>query len=317
MRCDMMFITKHMCRLAIVLTILASDIILGSRALGQTRGRLDAKTITLGIVSEINQKEIVEHFQPFVRYVASRLSSASTIEGKVVVVSTLSQLAALLTERRADFYMESPHPTYLINNVYGSGKLLLRRWKGGMADYHGIIFTKKSGDTKRLEDLRGKLIAFEDPESTSGHFLPKYFLSRKGFKLSQKTQIDRNVSREEVGYIFANSQDKLVDLVLTAQVAAGTFSNDDYAALDAGKKSDITILGETASLPRHLVSVRKDLAPVLVKQVEKVLLSMHQNPEGQRILQKTDGTTKFDALPGGELAIRQRLLDVFYSPEKK
>ena len=143
MRCDMMFITEHMCRLAIVLTILASDIILGSRALGQTRGRLDTKTITLGIVSEINQKEIVEHFQPFVRYVASRLSSASPIEGKVVVVSTLSQLAALLTERRADFYMESPHPTHLINNVYGSGKLLLRRWKGGMSDYHGVIFTKK------------------------------------------------------------------------------------------------------------------------------------------------------------------------------
>jgi phosphonate transport system substrate-binding protein len=313
----MMFKTKHMCRLAIVLTILASDIILGSRALGQTRGRLDAKTITLGIVSEINQKEIVEHFQPFVRYVASRLSSGSPIEGKVVVVPTLSRLAALLTERRADFYMESPHPTYLINNVYGSGKLLLRRWKGGMADYHGIIFTKKGGDTKRLEDLRGKLIAFEDPESTSGHFLPKYFLSRKGFKLLQKTQIDRNVSRGEVGYIFANSQDKLVDLVLTKQVAAGAFSNDDYAALDPEKKSDITILGETASLPRHLVSVQKNSAPVLVKQLEKVLLSMHQNPEGQRLLQKTDGTTKFDALPGGELAIRQRLLDVFYSPEKK
>jgi phosphonate transport system substrate-binding protein len=252
-----------------------------------------------------------------VRYVASGLSSASTVEGRVVVVPTLSRLAAFLTERKADFYMESPHPTYLINNVYGSGKLLLRRWKGGMADYHAIIFTKKSGDTKRLEDLRGKIIAFEDPESTSGHFLPKYFLSRKGFKVLQKTQIDRNVSPGEVGYIFANSQDKLVDLVLTKQVAAGAFSNDDYAALDAEKKSDITILGETASLPRHLVSVRKNLAPVLVKQLEKVLLSMHQDPEGQRILQKTDGTTKFDVLPGGELAIRQRLLDIFYSPEKK
>ena len=121
----------------------------------------------------------------------------------------------------------------------------------------------------------------------------------------------------EVGYIFAYSQDKLVDLVLTKQVAAGAFSNDDYATLDAEKKSDITILGETASLPRHLVSVRKNLAPVLVKRLEKVLLSMHQDPEGRPILQKTDGTTKFDALPGGELAIRQRLLDVFYSPQKK
>ena len=97
----MTFITRHVCRLAIVLTMILAFDMPGSRALGQTRGRLDAKTITLGIVSEINQKEIEEHFQPFVRYVASGLSSASTVEGRVVVVPTLSRLAAFLTERKA------------------------------------------------------------------------------------------------------------------------------------------------------------------------------------------------------------------------
>jgi hypothetical protein len=44
---------------------------------------------------------------------------------------------------------------------------------------------------------------------------------------------------------------------------------------------------------------------------------MHQDPQGQRILQRTDGTTKFDEFPGGEAAMRQRLLDTFYSAEKK
>jgi phosphonate transport system substrate-binding protein len=212
--------------------------------------------------------------------------------------------------------MESPHPTYMINSVYGAGKLLVRRWKGGMAEYHSAIFTTRNGETKRLEDLKGKIIAFEDPESTSGYFLPKLFLTKKGFKLSRQAQINAKVSPGEVGYIFAQSQDKLVDLVLTKQVAAGAFSNDDYAALDGSKKSDITILAETASLPRHLVSVRKDLAPALAKGLEKILLSMHQDPEARSILQKT-GTTKFDALPGGESAINQRLLDTYYSPEKK
>jgi hypothetical protein len=51
--------------------------------------------------------------------------------------------------------------------------------------------------------------------------------------------------------------------------------------------------------------------------VEKILLSMHEDPKGQVISRQTDGTTKFDALPGGELAISQRLLDTFYAPEKK
>jgi phosphonate transport system substrate-binding protein len=314
-----MFVTRRTRRLVFIYAVatLFVDVVLGSHALGQTSGRAEAKTITLGIVAPVHQKEIEQHFRDFVRYVASKLSSAPSIEGRIAIAPTPSGLAKLLTERRADFYLESPYPTYLINNVYGAGKLLLRRWKGGMAEYHALIFTSKNGETKRLEDLRGKIITFEDPGSTSGYFLPKFFLSRRGFKLSEKSRIEPNVPAGEVGYIFAYSQNKLVDLVLSKQVAAGAFSNDDYAILDEGKKSEITILAETDKLPRHLVSVRKDLAPVLTDRLEKTLLAMDKDPEGRRILQRTDETTKFDALPGGELAMRQRLLDTFYSPEKK
>ena len=307
-----MLVTNHARKLAILASILLLEIVPGSRAAGQTQ----AATITLGIVAETNQKEIEAHFQDFVRYVARKLSSASKMEGKIVIAPTQSRLANLLNERKADFYMESSHPTYMINNVYGAGTLLLRRWKGGMADYHASIFAAKNSATKRLEDLRGKIIAFEDPESTSGYFLPKLLLTRKGFKISP-TQLGADVPRDQVGYVFAGSQDKLVDLVLTKKTAAGAFSNDDYAALEESKKSAITILAETASLPRHLVSIRKTLPPVLAKGLEKTLLAMHQNPEGRSILKNADGTTKFDALPGGELAVRQKLLDIYYFPEKK
>ena len=315
----LMFVIRQTRRLAFVAAIATFliDILLGCRAMGQTPGRLAAKTITLGIVAEINQQEVEEHFRDFVRYVARKLSSPSAIEGRIAMAPTHARLASFLTERKADFFMESPYPTYLINSVYGAGKLLLRRWKGGMADYHTLFFTARNGEIKSLEDLRGKTIAFEDPGSTSGHYLPKFFLSRKGFKLSQKSQIEANVSAGEIGYVFAYSQDKLVDWVLTKQAAAGAFSNDDYATLDERKKSGLTMLAETDSLPRHIVSVRKDLAPALVNRLEKILLSMHQDPEGRLILQRADGTTKFEALPGGELAMRQRLLDAFYFSAKK
>jgi phosphonate transport system substrate-binding protein len=308
-----MSIIKPICGVAIFATILVVEILASDQVAAQS-----AKTMTLGIVAETHQKEIEQHFQEFVRYVATKLSgSTAPMQGRVVLTTTQSRLANLLREKRADFYMESPHPTFIINNVYGAGKLLLRRWKGGMADYPAAIFTSKSGEPKRLEDLKGKIIAFEDAESTSGFFLPKLFLTKKGFRLSQKAQIDAAVGRDEIGYIFAQSQGKLVDLVLAKKVAAGAFSNDDYATLDSNKKAEVVILAETASLPRHLVSVRKDLPAALAKGLEKTLLSMHQNSEGRSILQKADGTTKFDALPGGELAVRQRLLDTYYSPQKQ
>ena len=78
-----------------------------------------------------------------------------------------------------------------------------------------------------------------------------------------------------------------------------------------------SILAHTERLPRHLLSVRSDLAPQLVGQLNDVLVAMHDDAEGQRILKKTDQTTKFDVLPGGEAALRKRLLDSFFSPERK
>ena len=62
----MMFVTKQARSLAIFSAILLFEIILVSRAAGQTPGRSEAKTITLGIVAETNQKEIEAHFQDFV-----------------------------------------------------------------------------------------------------------------------------------------------------------------------------------------------------------------------------------------------------------
>ncbi|HYA27506.1 MAG TPA: hypothetical protein VEI95_01720 [Acidobacteriota bacterium] len=42
---------------------------------------------------------------------------------------------------------------------------------------------------------------------------------------------------------------------------------------------------------------------------------MSDDEEGRRILSRTDQTTKFDRLPGGEAALRKRLVDSFYSLE--
>jgi hypothetical protein len=44
---------------------------------------------------------------------------------------------------------------------------------------------------------------------------------------------------------------------------------------------------------------------------------MHEDDEGRRILNKTDQTTKFDRLPGGEAGLRKRLLDSFFSADRK
>lgn len=290
---------------------------LGQVAAAETGKKFESKTITLGLVSETGRSAIEEHFRDFVRYVARRLSSGPEIEGKVLVAATPFQLVKLLEQRRVDFYVESAYPTYTINYVHGAGKTLLRRWKSGMTEYQGLIFTSRDSGIRRLEDLRGKTIVFEDPGSTSAYLLPKVFLQRSGFKLVQKREFDPYASPMEISYLFAYSQQKLLDLVLKKQAAAGAFSNDDHANLSDRDKSDITVLAQTERLPRHLLSVRSDLSSTIAGRLEEILLVMHEDEVGRRILNKTDQTTKFDQLPGGEAVLRRRLLETFYSPDKK
>src|SRR5437667_5651536 len=76
----------------------------------QTVTKTETKSITLGIVAETNQKEIEEHFRDFVNYIARRLFPGSAIEGKIVIVPSLIDLAKMLEQKKVDFYMES---TYL------------------------------------------------------------------------------------------------------------------------------------------------------------------------------------------------------------
>ena len=132
-------------------------------------------------------------------YAAHKLSATAEIKGMVVVVPTPGQMMKLLEEKRVDFYMESPYPTYLVNRL-GAGKLLLR-WKGGIGEYRSLIFTSKDSSIARRK-FRGKIIAFEDPGSTSGYFLPKLFLLKKGFSVVEKPSAGAKVSSGEIGYIL-------------------------------------------------------------------------------------------------------------------
>ncbi len=289
---------------------------LGVEARGQIGNPGEIRTLSLGVVSEVNRAMVVDHFRDFVLYVARRLVPGMNVEGKVLLAPTPFQLVKLVDQKRIDFFLESAYPTYIVDYVHGVGKPILRRWKSGMAEYQSLIFSGAAG-IKRLEELRGNTIAFEDPGSTSGYLLPKAFLLRSGFKLLEKPRFDPDPSPNDVRYVFAYSQEKLLDLVMTRQAAAGAISNDDLATLDGKTKKELIVLARTDRLPRHLVSVRSDLAPSLVGRLQKILLTMHEDNEGRRILKQIDNTTKFDALPDGEPGLRRMLAEAFSSPGKK
>jgi len=257
-----------------------------------------AASIKLG---SINASPVAEsrRFWPFATYLARQLQSEGIDEAKVVVAETIPAMSSFLQSRDADFYIDGFYPSLAVSRLSGS-KLLVRRWKMKKSDYRSFIFTRKDSGIARLEDLKGKVIAFDEPYSSSGYFFPKIDLLEKGLRLTLKIQGSDPVKSDEVGYIFGHGDSNTILLVANKAVAAGATDDQKYLTLAKNLES-LKIVHETVSFPRQIVSYRADLPANLVTKVKEVLLNMHQTNEGRQVLQAFESTTKFDEIPARDI----------------
>jgi len=259
-----------------------------------------AGPLNIGSISSEPVAEI-RKFLPFARYLAKELQSEEIDQGKIIVANNIPQMANFLREGNVDLYIDSPFPVLAASRLSGS-KFLLRRWKKGSAQYHSVIFTKNDGVISRLEDLRGKIVAFEEPFSSSGYFFPKVALMQEGFKLVPKGNASDPVGRDEVGYIFSLDDENTMVWVLRGKVVAGAMDDQSYLREARRHINSLKVVYKDPPLPRHIVSYRANLSAKLVARIKEILAKMDQSEGGKKALQDFERTTKFDDIPESSMA---------------
>ena len=243
----------------------------------------------------------IKKFLPLAEYLEKHLQDDGIKEAKVVVTKDVFQMGALLKERKVDVYIDSLFPSVAANLLSGS-KFLVRRWKRGRPDYRSVIYEKKDGNLHRVENLKGHILAFEEPFSTSGYFIPKIALVQAGLKLVPKPDPTKPIDPQEIGYVFSLDDENTFAWVLRGVVAAGATDDYTYQRQTHRYPNSLKVIHTTSSFPRHLVSYRADLAPKLVTKVKNILIQMDQSEEGRRALKDFERTTKFDELPSSSTA---------------
>ncbi len=263
-------------------------------------GVTGAGTLRIGSIGARPAEEF-RKFAPLARYLAAQLQSEGIEKDEVVVAKSVSEMANLLREGKVDLYIDSPFPVLAVRHLAGT-KLLLRRWKKGVSEYHTVFFTMVDSGIDRLKDLRGKMIGFDDSYSTTGYFVPKVVLLQAGLKVTPKNDASDLVAPSEVGYVFSGDDENLMVWVLRKKVAAGAMDNQGYENLARGRLDSLKIIYRTFSLPRQIVSCRTDLPVPMVGRIKSLLLKMDQSEEGRRSLQDFEETARFDEIPEGALA---------------
>ncbi len=146
-----------------------------------------------------------------------------------------------------------------IDSNGGVEPLVANQELDGALGYHSILIVKSDSPYKKLEDLKGKTLAWADPNSTSGFLIPLVSLRGAGI------EPDKYFGKT----LFSGGHEQSVLGVIGGQFDSGfTWSSKGHnagqirAMVDRGvlKMDQFRVIWESPLIPNPLVVVRKDMA---------------------------------------------------------
>ena len=255
-----------------------------------------AQVSTLGDIDATEPTKKILRFQPLANYLAQHLNEHGIERGEVVIARNIEEMARFLREGQVDIYFDSPFPTLAVQELSGS-RIILRRWKGGLAEYWSTYIVLRASGISSAEGFVVKVIAFEEPASTSGFLMPWETLIQQGFNLMEVASPGSQVPSDRIGYFFSGDPENTVELLLRGEVVGGGVSNQDYEELPPELEERIVAFDRSITVPRQLVSVRDGLDDDLVTGVVEILAGLNQTDEGRLLLDGLKKTMMFDTLP--------------------
>jgi phosphonate transport system substrate-binding protein len=133
--------------------------------------------------------------------------------------------------------------------------------------FQAVVIVPKDSPAKTLADLKGQDVAFGDPASTSGTWVPRYQLLAAGL-----------VSGRDYTLRVLGAHDAVALAVANHKVAAGGLSLPIYDRLIKEGKIDgnaVRILAESPAIPEYMWTFREGLAPAFKEQVRQAFTTVN------------------------------------------
>jgi phosphonate transport system substrate-binding protein len=137
--------------------------------------------ITLGVVTGENEADRTVRYQPVRAYLEQALGVTVKWRAATDYAGIIEGVKAKKIQL-AHFGPAAYAQCWIVTN--GAVQPLVSEVdEHGTFGYYSVILVKADSPYQRLEDLKGKKFAFADPNSTSGHQAPRYFLTEQGYNV--------------------------------------------------------------------------------------------------------------------------------------
>ncbi|MCY7376190.1 MAG: phosphate/phosphite/phosphonate ABC transporter substrate-binding protein [Pyrinomonadaceae bacterium] len=160
-------------------------------------------------------------------------------------------------------------------------ELLLVGELNGKTTYKSYWLALKEKPYEKVEDLRGKPVAFASKTSTSGFIIPLWDLRRKNL-VNEKADPEEFFGKGNVfygtGYVSA------VERVLNGEAEAAAVSYyvlDEDKHLSAEQRGKLKKVAEQGDVPTHIIAVRKSLAADEKAKLKQAILTLNDGDSQQ------------------------------------
>lgn len=226
--------------------------------------------LVIGLLPGESAPTVIRVNEPMRAYLEQRLG----IPVQLVVGGNYAATGEALRFGRLDVAYLGP-VTYIMQGRHARLVPFARPSHAGLGPtFQAVIVVPRDSPAKTLADLKGKEIAFGDPASTSGTWVPQYQLLAAGL-----------TARRDYTPRILGAHDAVALAVANHRVAAGGLSMPIYERLLREKKIDgnaLRVLAASAPIPEYMWTFREGLDEEQRTKIRDAFLNV-TNPEALKV----------------------------------
>ncbi len=231
------------------------------------------KELNFGLIPNESATGMTDRFESLGKHIENKLG----IPVKLHVATDYSGVITAMQFKYVDLAYFGPQSYVEAAQRANAEAAVMVILEDGTMGYHGVIISKKGSGIKRLEDAKGKVWAFTDPNSTSGTLVPTVY-----FVKNMKIDPEKYFSK----VIYSGSHQSSTLAIKSGKVDIAATSDLDLERGN-GKQwntdEDFQVLWTSELIPGSPVAYRKDLPESLKKAIKDALLS-YDDEEGLKKL---------------------------------
>ncbi|MBE3595177.1 MAG: phosphate/phosphite/phosphonate ABC transporter substrate-binding protein [Candidatus Carbobacillus altaicus] len=248
----------------------------GTSDAGQQSADAGEKTevtqLTVGFVPSQEAENLEAKAEPLAQLLTDKLG----VPVKVFVSTNYNGLIEAMGSGKTDIGFLNP-AGYVTAKEKGYADVLLKAVRNGSDAYRAQFVVLNDSPIQSIEDIKGKKIAFVDPQSTSGYIYPSIVLKEHG--IDPETDVQATM---------AGGHDKAILALLRGDVDVAV-SFDDARTIVEKTDPDVMnktrILAYTEDIPNDTISVRSDMSEEWKQKIKDAFLAIAEDPEGKQIIQ--------------------------------